>query len=127
MLKTGWKRAIERAGRSQRSLAQALSVNQAELSMVAQGRAFLTPDKFSLACDLLDCRPTDLYAADTLAFMYGIGVQPPERKARGAQVRLDADTQELVDFVANDEHLTRAQAANTIIRRAFETRRIESK
>ena len=126
MLNTGWKKTIDRAGRSQRSLAQALSVNQAEMSIVAQGRAFLTPEKFRLACTLLDCRPTDLYAEDVLALMYGIGAQPPIRKARGAQVRLDTDTQELVDFVASDEHLTRAQATNAIIRRAFETRRNEA-
>ena len=49
MVNTGWKKAIDRSGRSQRSLAKALSVNIAELSMVVQGRAFLTPEKFDRA------------------------------------------------------------------------------
>ena len=127
MCVTGWKKALSHSGRSQRSIAQALSVNQAELSLVMQGRAFLTREKFDRACELLDCRPTDLYSAGTLAFIYAIGTPHVEQKQkkRRARVELDEDTRELVDLLANDEHLTRTQAANAIIRRAFETRRIE--
>lgn len=131
MVTTRWKRYIERAGRAQRSLAQALSVNQAELSMVVQGRAFLTPEKFLRACELLGCKPGDLYEADALALLYGItdgttqAVATIPAKRRVSRVRLDEDTTVLVEAVASDEHLTKTQAANAIIRRAFETRRIE--
>lgn len=126
MLVSGWKKAITKSGRSQRSLAQALSVNLVEMSMVAQGRAFLTPDKFKRACELLSCRPTDLYTEDVVALAYG-GQAPKKKPAvkRDTRVRLDDDVMDRVEFVANDEHLTRTQAANAIIRRAFETRRIE--
>lgn len=124
MVTTRWKKYIDRSGRTQRSLAQALSVNQAELSMVVQGRAFLDPCKFDRACELLDCRPTDLYAEDALAFLYG-KTQAPKRK-RGVRVELDEDSLARVDSLAQDERLTRSQAANAIIRRAFETRRIEA-
>lgn len=124
MVTTRWKKYIERAGRAQRSLAQALSVNQAELSMVVQGRAFLTPEKFRLACELLDCNATDIYQPEVVSLMYG---EAPSRQAkRDTRVRLDDDVFERVDFVADDEHISRAQAANAIIRRAFETRRIEN-
>ena len=119
MVTTRWKRYIERAGRAQRSLAQALSVNQAELSMVVQGRAFLTPEKFRRACELLDCSSTDIYPPEVVSLMYGTA--PSRQTKRDMRVRLDED---VMEFVANDEHLTRTQAANAIIRRAFETRRI---
>lgn len=124
MVSTGWKKVLAKSGRSQRSFAERLGVNLVEMNMVAQGRAFLDPCKFERACELLDCRPTDLYAQDALAFLYG-KTNEPERKRR-VRVELDSDTQELVDFVAADEHLTRTQAANAIIRRAFETRRVEA-
>jgi transcriptional regulator with XRE-family HTH domain len=123
MVTTRWKKYIERAGRAQRSLAQALSVNQAELSMVVQGRAFLTPEKFKRACELLDCNATDIYPMEVVSLMYGEA--PSRQTKRDTRVRLDDDVLERVDFVADDEHLSRAQAANAIIRRAFETRRIE--
>ena len=64
MCNTGWKKVLERCGRTQRSAAQALNVNQAELSLVMQGRAFLTPEKFNKACELLSCRPTEVYGDD---------------------------------------------------------------
>ena len=123
MVTTRWKRYIERAGRAQRSLAQALSVNQAELSMVVQGRAFLTPEKFRRACELLDCSSTDIYPPEVVSLMYGAA--PSRQAKRDMRVRLDDDVMDRVEFVANDEHLTRTQAANAIIRRAFETRRID--
>lgn len=124
MVTTRWKKYIERAGRAQRSLAQALSVNQAELSMVVQGRAFLTPEKFRRACELLDCNSTDIYPPEVVSLMYGTA--PSKQTKKEMRVRLEPDTMELVEFVADDEHLTRTQAANAIIRRAFETRRIEA-
>lgn len=130
MLTTRWANALNKAGRTQASLANALRVNKAEMSWVAQGRMWLTPDKFLRACELLGCKPGDLYEADALAFFYGITdgtktmpVAPAKR--RTSRVRLDEDTTELVEAVASDEHLTKTQAANAIIRRAFETRRIE--
>ena len=127
MVTTRWRKQNERSGRSQRSMAKALSVNITEMNMVAQGRAFLTPDKFKLALDLLGVGPAAIYDADTLALIYGMGVvKTVVKKPRGSQVRLDPDVQERVNFVAEDEHLTKAQAANAIIRRAFETRRIEA-
>ena len=124
MVITRWKKYLERAGRAQRSLAQALSVNQAELSMVVQGRAFLTPEKFRRACELLDCSSTDIYQPEVVSLMYGAA--PSRQAKRDMRVRLDDDVMDRVEFVANDEHLTRTQAANAIIRRAFETRRIEA-
>ena len=123
MVTTRWKKYIERAGRAQRSLAQALSVNQAELSMVVQGRAFLTPEKFRRACELLDCSSTDIYQPEVVSIMYGAA--PSRQAKRDTRVRLDPDVMDRVEFVADDEHLTRTQAANAIIRRAFETRRID--
>lgn len=114
MVNTGWKKMMDKAGRSQRSTAQALSVNLAELSMVAQGRAFLTPEKFDKACELLECRPTDLYEADVLALMYGKAGKP--KRKRGLRVEMDEDTQALIEEAAEMMSLTRTQAANYIIR-----------
>ena len=125
MVTTRWKKVLDRSGRSQRSLASALRINIVEVNMVAQGRAFLTPPKFTAACELLECSPTDIYDADVLALMYGCGAQPTAKTSkRDMRVRLDPDVMDRVEFVANDEHLTRTQAANAIIRRAFETRRV---
>lgn len=131
MVRTSWKKMLERSGRTQRSLASALRINIVEVNMVAQGRAFLTPLKFAAACELLECSPTDIYDADVLALMYGIGaVEPHEeqltRKDKVAHVRLATDVRYIVDKVAEEEHLNRSQAANAIIRRAFETRRVEA-
>ena len=123
MCNTGWKKVMSRCGRTQRSTAQALNVNQAELSMVVQGRAFLTPEKFRRACELLDCNATDIYPLEVVSLMYGEA--PSRQTKRDTRVRLDDDVMDRVEFVANDEHLTRTQAANAIIRRAFETRRLE--
>ena len=95
--------------------------------MVAQGRAFLTPPKFAAACELLECSPTDIYDADVLALMYGVGAaEQLPRKDKFAHVRLATDVRYIVDKVAEEEHLNRSQAANAIIRRAFETRRVEA-
>lgn len=71
MLATGWKKMLTKSGRSQRSMADRLGVNVTEMNMVCQGRAFLDPCKFDRACELLECRPTDLYTEDALAFLYG--------------------------------------------------------
>lgn len=123
---TRWKKVLDRSGRSQRSMASALRINVTEMNMVAQGRAFLSPEKLKLACELLDVRPQDVYEPPVLAFMYGWETQPTVKPPkRDMRVRLDDDVMDRVEFVANDEHLTRTQAANAIIRRAFETRRIE--
>lgn len=126
MVRTSWKKMLERSGRTQRSLASALRINIVEVNMVAQGRAFLTPPKFAAACELLECSPTDIYDADVLALMYGEGAaEQLPRKDKFAHVRLATDVRYIVDKVAEEEHLNRSQAANAIIRRAFETRRVE--
>lgn len=117
MIVTGWKKALEKSGRSQRFLSNAIDVNLAEVSMVVQGRAFFTPLKFATACELLGCRTTDIYDGETLAFMYGGESKPTAKPKRDTRVRLDEDVMELVEAVASHEHLTRTQAANTIIRR----------
>lgn len=125
MVSTSWKKMLERSGRTQRSLASALRINIVEVNMVAQGRAFLTPPKFAAACELLECSPTDIYDADVLALMYGeSAAEQLPRKDKFAHVRLATDVRYIVDRVAEDEHLNRSQAANAIIRRAFETRRV---
>lgn len=127
MVRTSWKKVLERSNRTQRSLASALRINIVEVNMVAQGRAFLTPPKFAAACELLECSPTDIYDADVLALMYGVGaVEQLPRKDKFAHVRLATDVRYIVDKVAEEEHLNRSQAANAIIRRAFETRRVEA-
>lgn len=127
MVRTSWKKMLERSGRTQRSLASALRINIVEVNMVAQGRAFLTPPKFAAACELLECSPTDIYDADVLALMYGVGAaEQLPRKDKFAHVRLATDVRYIVDKVAEEEHLNRSQAANAIIRRAFESRRIEA-
>ena len=127
MVSTSWKKVLERSGRTQRSLASALRINIVEVNMVAQGRAFLTPPKFAAACELLECSPTDIYDADVLALMYGVGAaEQLPRKDKFAHVRLATDVRYIVDKVAEEEHLNRSQAANAIIRRAFESRRIEA-
>ena len=127
MVRTSWKKVLERSGRTQRSLASALRINIVEVNMVAQGRAFLTPPKFAAACELLECSPTDIYDADVLALMYGVGAaEQLPRKDKFAHVRLATDVRYIVDKVADDEHMNRSQAANAIIRRAFETRRVEA-
>lgn len=127
MVRTSWKKMLERSGRTQRSLASALRINIVEVNMVAQGRAFLTPPKFAAACELLECSPTDIYDADVLALMYGVGAaEQLPRKDKFAHVRLATDVKYIVDKVAEEEHLNRSQAANAIIRRAFETRRVEA-
>ncbi|MBQ6346537.1 MAG: hypothetical protein IJI71_03150 [Clostridia bacterium] len=110
---------------SQRGLATELGVNLVEMNLVIAGRAFLDEPRFAKACQILNVRATELYPAETLLLMYGTDEKAPAKR-RVAQVRLDDDVRELVDFVARDEHLNRAQAANAIIRRAFETRRIEA-
>ena len=127
MVRTSWKKVLERSGRTQRSLASALRINIVEVNMVAQGRAFLTPPKFAAACELLECNPADVYDADVLALMYGVGAaEQLPRKDKFAHVRLATDVRYIVDKVAEEEHLNRSQAANAIIRRAFETRRVEA-
>lgn len=127
MVRTSWKKVLERSGRTQRSLASALRINIVEVNMVAQGRAFLTPPKFAAACELLECSPTDIYDADVLALMYGVcAAEQQPRKDKVAHVRLATDVRFLVDKVAEEEHLNRSQAANAIIRRAFESRRVEA-
>ena len=130
MLVTGWKRAIMRSGRTQRALAQALSVNLSRMNMVVAGEAWLTKSKFDLACELLGVRPQELYTPEALALLYGIGETKPlaeaPAKKRRARIELDDDNLDRVDSLAQDERLTRTQAANTIIRRAYETRRIEA-
>lgn len=127
VVSTSWKKVLERSNRTQRSLASALRINIVEVNMVAQGRAFLTPPKFAAACELLECSPTDIYDADVLALMYGVGaVEQLPRKDKFAHVRLATDVRYIVDKVAEEEHLNRSQAANAIIRRAFETRRVEA-
>lgn len=126
MVTTRWKKVLERSGRSQRLLAKQLGVNFVEVNMVVQGRAFLTPLKFAAACELLDCQPSAVYDSDVLELMYGIGTKQEPCKDKSAQVRLTPDVRFLVDKVAEEEHLNRSQAANAIIRRAFESRRIEA-
>ena len=125
MLRTEWKKAMKKKNASQRGLANELGVNLVELNLVIAGRAFLDKPRFAKACDVLGVMPTDLYPAEVLNLLYETD-EKATTKHRVAQVRLDEDVRKLVDFVAQDEHLNRAQAANTIIRRAFETRRIEA-
>lgn len=114
MCNTGWKKVLERCGRTQRSTAQALNVNQAELSLVMQGRAFLTPEKFIKACELLGCRPTDVYALDVLEVMYGKAEEP--KRKRGVRIELDEDTGEFVSMLAGEEGVAKTKLANYMLR-----------
>ena len=114
MCDTGWKKVMSRCGRTQRSTAQALNVNQAELSLVMQGRAFLTPEKFNKACELLGCRPTEVYALDVLEVMYGMAEEP--KRKRGVRIELDKDTGEFVSMHACEERVTKTKMANAMLR-----------
>ena len=113
MCDTGWKKVMSRCGRTQRSTAQALNVNQAELSLVMQGRAFLTPEKFNKACELLGCRPTEVYALDVLEVMYG-KAEEPQRK-RGLRVELEPKPQEFVELLAEKQNMAKSRIVNEII------------
>lgn len=113
MCDTGWKKVIGRSGRSQRSTAQALNVNITEMNMVAQGRAFLTPEKFDRACELLGCRPTEIYSTDVLALMYG-RAQEPVRK-RGLRVELEPKQQEFIEQMAEREGKSKSRIVNDVI------------
>ena len=114
MCDTGWKKVISRCGRTQRSTAQALNVNQAELSLVMQGRAFLTPEKFNKACELLGCRPTEVYALDVLEVMYGKAEEP--KRKRGVRIELDEDTGEFISMLAGEEGVAKTKLANSMLR-----------
>lgn len=114
MCDTGWKKVMSRCGRTQRSTAQALNVNQAELSLVMQGRAFLTPEKFNKACELLGCRPTEVYALDVLEVMYGKAEEP--KRKRGVRIELDEDTGEFVSMLAGEEGVAKTKLANYMLR-----------
>lgn len=114
MCNTGWKKALDRSGRTQRSTAQALNVNQAELSLVMQGRAFLTPDKFDRACELLDCRPTEIYSTDVLELMYGRAKEPVRK--RGLRVELEPKQQEFVEEMAELFGKSKSRVVNDAIK-----------
>lgn len=114
MCDTGWKKVMSRCGRTQRSTAQALNVNQAELSLVMQGRAFLTPEKFNKACELLGCRPTEVYSLDVLEVMYGKAEEP--KRKRGVRIELDEDTGEFVSMLAGEEGVAKTKLANAMLR-----------
>lgn len=120
MLATGWKKMLTKSGRSQRSMAERLGVNVTEMNMVCQGRAFLDPCKFDRACELLECRPTDLYAEDALAFLYG-KVNERTRK-RGVRVELDEDIGEFISMLAGEEGVAKTKMANSMLRFVMERR-----
>lgn len=128
MLVSGWKKALGKSKRSQRSLANALRTNVVEVNKAVNGLGFFSPDKFRQACELLDVEPSQIYSPEVLHLLYGIGdgaaLKPAKR--RRVRVELAEDIIEHVDFVAEEEHMTRSQAASTIIRRAFKTRRAET-
>ena len=113
MLATGWKKMLTKSGRSQRSMADRLGVNVTEMNMVCQGRAFLDPCKFDRACELLECRPTDLYAEDALAFLYG-REREPQRK-RGLRVELEPKQQEFVEQMAEREGVSKSKMVNGVL------------
>lgn len=113
MCDTGWKKVLSRCGRSQRSTAQALNVNQAELSLVMQGRAFLTPEKFDRACELLGCRPTEVYSDEVLAFMYGRTEE--QARKRGLRVELEPKQQEFIETMAEREGTSKSRMVNAVL------------
>ena len=113
MLATGWKKVLTKSGRSQRAMAERLGVNVTEMNMVCQGRAFLDPCKLDRACELLECRPTDLYAEDALAFLYG-REREPQRK-RGLRVELEPKPQEFVELLAEKQNMAKSRIVNEII------------
>lgn len=113
MCDTGWKKVMSRCGRTQRSTAQALNVNQAELSLVMQGRAFLTPEKFNKACELLGCRPTEVYGDDVLEVMYGRAKE--QVRKRGLRVELEPKQQEFVEKMAECEGKSKSRIVNDVI------------
>ena len=104
---------MSRCGRTQRSTAQALNVNQAELSLVMQGRAFLTPEKFNKACELLGCRPTEVYGDDVLEVMYGRAKE--QVRKRGLRVELEPKQQEFVEQMAECEGKSKSRIVNDVI------------
>lgn len=113
MLATGWKKMLTKSGRSQRSMADRLGVNVTEMNMVCQGRAFLDPCKFDRACELLECRPTDLYAEDALAFLYGRAHE--QVRKRGLRVELEPKPQEFVELLAEKQNMAKSRIVNEII------------
>lgn len=113
MCDTGWKKVLSRCGRSQRSTAQALNVNITEMNMVAQGRAFLTPDKFDRACELLGCRPTEVYSDEVLEFMYGRTKE--QTRKRGLRVELEPKQQEFIETMAEREGKSKSRIVNEAI------------
>lgn len=121
MVSVRWRKMLERSGLSQRALAKKLGVNFAELNLVVQGRAFLTPDKFKLACEYLDCVASDIYTYDVIEMMYGMKPREKSEK-RDVRVRLDEDVLALIDITAKHNHRSRTQTVNDILRRLGEVR-----
>lgn len=113
MLTTGWKKMLTKSGRSQRAMAERLGVNVTEMNMVCQGRAFLDPCKFDRACELLECRPTDLYAEDALAFLYGRAKE--QVRKRGLRVELEPKQQEFVEQMAEREGKSKSKVVNEAV------------
>ena len=113
MCDTGWKKVLSRCGRSQRSTARALNVNITEMNMVAQGRAFLTPEKFDRACELLGCRPTEVYSDDVLELMYGRA--KGQTRKRGLRVELEPKQQEFIEKMAEREGTSKSRMVNAVL------------
>lgn len=116
MVQNRWKQQLARAGMKQNELADAVAMNRGELSRVCQGVGIVSLDKLEELCNVLGCKPIDVYGEDEMRVLYQADVRKKPKKPTTVSIRIRSDVAEIIDeAVARGEYASRNEAANSII------------
>jgi transcriptional regulator with XRE-family HTH domain len=101
---------MEKSGKQQKRLADETGILRSDISRAAAGQLVLPIDDLRKLCCAVGCSVTDVYGADVLRALYGIGRKRRKETERDtATVRISKSTLEAVDEYRESLHVTRKQ------------------
>lgn len=119
MIKNHWAKVLKKSCSKQNALADAIGVHKAVMSAVCNGTSILPMDKLFSACRVLQCEAEDIYCADLLRLVYGIGATPRQKKRGSVRIQIAPALAETVDrMVESGIYANRCEAVNAMVRHA---------
>ena len=101
---------MEKSGKQQKRLADETGILRSDISRAVAGQLVLPIDDLRKLCGAVGCSITDVYSADVLRALYGIGRKRRKETERDtATVRISNSTLEAVDEYRESMHVTRKQ------------------
>lgn len=120
MIKSNWKKYLDKAGRSQNSLADQVGVDRGAMSRACSGIGILPYEALEECSSILQCRPKDIYDDVTMQILYQTAQAEKKKLPSTVTVRIKQDIADAVDALVDEGlYLSRNEAVNRLLGKAL--------